>query len=248
MLKIITIPFDPSLGLFPDEALRAVDQQWEVLSHHAELFHHGGLPYWSVLLELRPRQGLVAAEVERGKERREPAGRPDAAERAAFLRLLDELDEVERARYQALLDWRAERSIKDGVPRYVILTNRQAMELARRIPRTLEELRAVRGIGKKKLKRFGRRILEVLHGDAHDPGPGQPAAVHGVDGDDALADAGDREVPQTPQVQPDQPHRRPGPGHPGGDHGGGLQPAAGRAAGELQPDADASEDPAAPEP
>jgi len=247
MLKIITIPFDPTLGVFPDDALQAIDQQWEVLSHRAELFHHGGLAYWTALLELRPRQGL-AADARPGKQEPATNARPGAAERAAFLRLLDELDEVERARYQALLDWRAQRSIRDGVPRYVVLTNRQAMEIARRVPRTLEELRAVRGIGKKKLKRYGRRILEVLHGDAHDPGPGQPAPVHGVDGDHAMAAGGDREVPQTPPVQPDQPHRQPGPGHAGEHHAGGLQPEPGRDADELQPEADPAEDPAAPEP
>ncbi len=46
------------------------------------------------------------------------------AERAAFRRLLGELDEIERVRYDALLQWRRRTAGEEGIPPYVILTNR----------------------------------------------------------------------------------------------------------------------------
>ena len=148
MLKILTIPFDPDLGLFSDEALQALVRDHEVLSHDAHFFDHAGRPYWTLLVDLRPLQGSASAAKVIG----DTAARPQReAEREAFRKLLDELDEVERARYQRLIDWRAGEAVEQGVPRYVIITNRQTMEIARREPRTLEDLRSVHGIGKQKL-------------------------------------------------------------------------------------------------
>ena len=74
------------------------------------------------------------------------------------------LDETERARYDRLLVWRRETSRRDGVPPYVLLNNRQTLELARRAPRSLEGLGQVKGVGKKRVARHGVAILETLHG------------------------------------------------------------------------------------
>jgi ATP-dependent DNA helicase RecQ len=62
----------------------------------------------------------------------------------------------------ALRRWRGEIADEAGVPRYCILSNETLTELARRRPRTREELLAVKGIGPAKAERYGKTLLEIL--------------------------------------------------------------------------------------
>lgn len=80
--------------------------------------------------------------------------------------------------FNALRDWRNERAREEGVPPYVIATNRQLAQVARDRPQTLSQLAQVEGFGKAKVGRHGRAMLQVV---------GAPAAVDGADGDGAGA-------------------------------------------------------------
>jgi DNA helicase-2/ATP-dependent DNA helicase PcrA len=62
----------------------------------------------------------------------------------------------------ALRAWRLERSRADGVPAYVVLSDKHLDGIADRQPATLTELRACPGIGPAKLESYGDEILEVL--------------------------------------------------------------------------------------
>jgi ATP-dependent DNA helicase RecQ len=52
----------------------------------------------------------------------------------------------------------------EGVPAYVVFSDRTLIELAARRPSTLEAMRAVHGIGEAKLARYGQEFLEALRG------------------------------------------------------------------------------------
>lgn len=62
----------------------------------------------------------------------------------------------------ALRAWRLERSRADGVPAYVVLSDKHLDGIAERHPTTLAELRACPGIGPAKLDAYGDEILELL--------------------------------------------------------------------------------------
>ena len=62
----------------------------------------------------------------------------------------------------ALRAWRLERSKADGVPAYVVLSDKHLDGIAERHPTSLAELRACPGIGPAKLESYGDEILEVL--------------------------------------------------------------------------------------
>ena len=62
----------------------------------------------------------------------------------------------------ALRAWRLERSKADGVPAFVILSDKHLDGIAERHPTGLAELRACPGIGPAKLDTYGEEILEVL--------------------------------------------------------------------------------------
>ena len=55
--------------------------------------------------------------------------------------------------------WRKERATRDGVPAYMILSDRTVECLALRCPRNLQELEGVKGIGARKIARFGTELL-----------------------------------------------------------------------------------------
>ncbi len=56
------------------------------------------------------------------------------------------------------------RSNADGVPAYVVLSNRQLEGIAAAMPADERELLACNGIGPTKLERYGDDILAILDG------------------------------------------------------------------------------------
>ena len=92
-------------------------------------------------------QPLIAAA-----ERR--AGRCDACVDAA----------VDPELAERLRAWRRERANADGVPAYVVFSDRTLRDLAGRRPTTPDELLAVHGFGRTKVSRYGADVLQVIGG------------------------------------------------------------------------------------
>jgi DNA helicase-2/ATP-dependent DNA helicase PcrA len=96
----------------------------------------------------------------------------------------------------ALRAWRLERSKADGVPAFVVLSDKHLDGIAERHPTSLAELRTCPGIGPAKLDSYGDEILEVLAGlqpsgdDDVAVGAAEPGGVDGEEAaDDEQADA-----------------------------------------------------------
>lgn len=64
--------------------------------------------------------------------------------------------------FNTLRNWRKERCQADGIPPYVICTNKTLANLVLKRPQTLTELREVEGFGKAKLEKYGADILKIL--------------------------------------------------------------------------------------
>jgi len=56
-----------------------------------------------------------------------------------------------------------------GVPAYIIFTDRTLIEMAETRPHTLDEMSAIGGVGAAKLERYGTAFLEVISGEAAAP-------------------------------------------------------------------------------
>jgi ATP-dependent DNA helicase RecQ len=104
------------------------------------------------------------------------------------------LDERERVLWGTLREWRARKAHEEGVPRYVVLTNRQLTEIVVKKPESLTALGHISGVGQGKVERYGRAILEVLHGRAESPS-GRGEAPHGGPQVEAHAEDGRRRTP-----------------------------------------------------
>jgi len=71
-------------------------------------------------------------------------------------------DPAARARFEALRAWRLARARSDGVPPYVVASDRTLRELAAHAPRSRDALLEVHGIGPARVERYGGELLEVL--------------------------------------------------------------------------------------
>ena len=138
-VRLITLAFDPAVGAFDDEALRAFIAGRELLGLDKHFFQQDGRSYWSVWVEYRCTPAA-------GETRRRPAGLSGET-----LRL-----------FEALREWRREAAGEAGVPVFVVATNRQLEVIAQQRPRSRAALAQVPGFGKKKLARHGEAILSVL--------------------------------------------------------------------------------------
>jgi superfamily II DNA helicase RecQ len=159
-LTLITVAFEPERGGFPREPLAEIDG--EIVSVVEHFFHHGGTPH--LLLVVHHRASAPAR-----------SARPASASPRA------ELSADERELFDRLRAWRNGRAEVEGVPPYVLLTNRQLADIARLRPASLAALREVNGIGEAKAGRFGRDLVGIVHAamgarpDAH----GGPAPAAG---------------------------------------------------------------------
>jgi ATP-dependent DNA helicase RecQ len=64
--------------------------------------------------------------------------------------------------FEALRGWRRDMAKEHGVPAYTIFHDSTLLELADRLPSSLDELRDITGIGATKLERYGTALLEVM--------------------------------------------------------------------------------------
>lgn len=157
-LRLITVAFDTEQGGFPADPLAEIEG--EVLSVVEHFFQTDDRPHLLLVVHYRPARELRAAP---------PPARPaDAGVRA-------ELSGPEREVFDRLRTWRNSRAVAEGIPPYVLLTNRQLAEVARRRPTTLTALREIGGIGEAKVGRFGTDLLAAVSAAVDRPEPGRAA-------------------------------------------------------------------------
>ena len=105
MFKIITIPFDSDTKTFHEDVLNKSILNKKIKTYHVNFFQDGENSYWSVFLEYDP---LIEKTAEKG---------------------LEGLDKPQRILLDTLKAWRKERAEKDGVPVYIIGTNKELIDI-----------------------------------------------------------------------------------------------------------------------
>lgn len=95
---------------------------------------------------------------------------PSAPERwprvskAPVRRVKDEIPEADRGIYDSLAAWRRERAREDGVPAYVVCSNRTLRDLAATRPADRRGLTSIWGFGASRVERYGDEVLAVIRG------------------------------------------------------------------------------------
>jgi len=146
-LKLLALRLDPATGVFDDTALADFQEGREMIDVSDYLFNYEGLPTLALLIRYR--------DIE------EDFLRP-SADQNARKDWRSDLGPDDRSLYDALRNWRLDRSSHDGLPKYMVLTNRQMAAIATTRPSSLTDLRGISGIGDAKVGSYGEDILALV--------------------------------------------------------------------------------------
>ena len=135
-VRIFTVPFDAEKEIFFDEDFSRFLLNKNVKSLKPEFFQLNSRAYWTVFVEY------------------EAVLNPEKAE--------DGLDESQRLLMKRLRQWRKEKGEQQGIPVFIIATNKQLVDIIHRAPNSLETLREINGFGKKKVERHGKDLIEII--------------------------------------------------------------------------------------
>jgi superfamily II DNA helicase RecQ len=166
-VKVVTLRYASSLGGFDERPLSDFVRDKEVLAVREHFFTVHDLPHLACLITYQPSTVPAAspAPTENGTQKRKgrSQGNLDA--------LLSELTEAERTLFGTLREWRAARARKDGVPPYVVFTNKELLAVVKAKPQTPNALGSLEGIGPGKVERYGNALLGRLNGRPTEAAP-----------------------------------------------------------------------------
>ncbi len=161
----MTFRYSATLGGFDDTALIDFTRDKEVVAFREHFYTVNEVPHLSCVLHYQdgivPRAALDAArEIAPRQESTPPRfqrrnGAPDPCEG---------LNDSERALFNHLREWRSRQAHDEGIPPYLILTNRHLVTIVRKRPESPTALGHIDGIGPGKLERYAAAILKCLHG------------------------------------------------------------------------------------
>lgn len=114
------------------------------------------------VLQLGDRAETVWEETPAFFMRTEKRERPAEKQRTAKP---TELDGEAEERFNRLRILRAQLARRQGVPAYVVFSDKTLREIALQRPGTMQELRAVSGVGDSRAARYGKAILEIVGGE-----------------------------------------------------------------------------------
>lgn len=85
------------------------------------------------------------------------------SEEKVFMKIEKMEDEIlNKEVYNALKSWRKIKATKENIRPYIIFSDSSLIEIANKKPNTKEELMNIRGMGEKKLERYGNEILKIV--------------------------------------------------------------------------------------
>lgn len=161
-VKLFTLRYSPTLGGFDETPLREFARDKELLAVKDHFFVADGVPHLSCLLTYQ--DPVVPPEVLEAARELAPTAASNGSRNRGRKDPTAGLDDAERQLYNTLREWRADKAREDGVPPYVILTNRQLVTVIQRRPDSPTALSGLEGIGPATVKRYGADILAALHG------------------------------------------------------------------------------------
>lgn len=141
MIQIFTIPFNPDTQGFSTELVNRFCQSKVIHDVSKEFFQQNHRSYWSILIEYDEITGELPKQQVKQKVT---------------------LSDKDQKLFDTIRQWRKAKSVEQGVPVYIIMTNRIAFELVEKKPRTLEELKLVSGVGEKTIAAYGKELIILI--------------------------------------------------------------------------------------
>ena len=154
--SIITLRYSPTLGILDPTPLDDLARHHEILSLKEHFFCIEGIPHLACVVAtqepvLAPddvsSKACAKEAADNGRQRKDPTAG---------------LDEAERRLFNTMRDWRSEKAHEEGVPRYLVFTNHEFIQLIRKRPTSRTALSQIEGIGPKKTEKYAGELLAML--------------------------------------------------------------------------------------
>jgi len=161
-IRVITLAYSEGLGGFPEQALHEALSGQAVQEVRDHFFMHGGRPHLALVITTA--DGVPGGMAPRWRQQGEDPGKDLPPERLNL--------------HRSLRQWRNDVAKSQGIPSYLIVRNVQLAEICRRLPRTIEDLKAIEGVGEATCAKYGNDILRMIPADLPaapangDPAPG----------------------------------------------------------------------------
>ena len=191
----MTFRYSATLGGFDDTPFADFTRDKEVIAFREHFYAVNEVPHLTCVVHYQdaivPAEALEAARAIAPRttaphggarfERSAPslAGPNRADRRDGAPDPCEGLSEPERALFNHLREWRSGRAHEEGIPAYMILSNRQLVEVVRKRPDSPTALGHVHGLGPSKVQKYGAQLLARLHGHPPLPRAPGPAPEHG---------------------------------------------------------------------
>ena len=150
LIKVISLTFDSVSGTFDDSPLREFLKDKEIISIRDHFFVRNEVPYLTVVIRYFPT-----------RQETDPTMAPQGKRDEAWRELIGESD---TGLFNLLREWRSKRSRQEGVPPYILFTNKQLAQLIKSNPTSLAALEQIDGIGKSRVEKYGKDVLEIMVG------------------------------------------------------------------------------------
>ena len=148
LVKVFSLKFDPMHGKFDDTPVRDFSIDKEILHISDHMLVRNEIPYLVLVIKYYPfRKEAAQAEAKEPDDSKESWKKEITAEDMPL--------------FNRLRDWRSEQCKKDGVPPYLIFTNRQFAEIVKIKPQTVAELGRIEGVGRGKIERYADSVLQI---------------------------------------------------------------------------------------
>ena len=162
-IKIFSLRFDEERQCFDDAAMDEFLRGKEVLAFREVYFERNGENYWNILLHWK------------ACARTDSSGKLETSDKKNYMEILTTEDVP---LFEELRIWRNTRAKQAGISAYIIMSNIDLANIARRRPTTVQSLGQIPGIGDKKTENYGQEILNCVnrftatqHKEQHEPRP-----------------------------------------------------------------------------
>lgn len=131
------VRFDRDSGRFEDDEFNKFCAEQNIIRIDKEFINTSGDIYYSFFIEYHSKKTAP--------------GKPN----------LESLNDLEKAQYENLRDWRNELAANEGIPAYVLMYNAQLFEIVQKQPRSQSDFASIKGM-KKKAEKYGDEIIRIL--------------------------------------------------------------------------------------
>ena len=161
-VRVFTLRFSPATERFDDSSVVGFLADKEVLSIRDHFFVIGDVPYLTLVVCYRAASPPAPAVSGKARPQRDESWQK-------------KLTEADWPLFKTLRVWRSDRCKLEGIPPYIICTNRQLADVVKARPQPLAALGEINGFGEAKLQKYGKDLLALV---AQAAPPPKPEASH----------------------------------------------------------------------